>query len=167
MKSDARGRDGGVRQALAEGVKFTGPDAPSAASSWSGTRQVLYSITKHAMRRSANEIGQLRFHFGRKCLAIRHRLLTEFFPPIESARQESNLAHGSLERADARPRGNDAQRNRAACISAQIIGRRSCRTNLREKPRNAVCLNGIRHDDDSPDAASSDAAWTSCLCEIR
>src|SRR5262249_4517384 len=96
MKSDARGRDGGVRQALAEGVKFTGPDAPSAASSWSGTRQVLYSITKHAMRRSANEIGQLRFHFGRKCLAIRHRLLTEFFPPIESARQESNRAHASL-----------------------------------------------------------------------
>src|SRR5215469_4670902 len=42
---------------------------------------------------------QLRFHFGRKCLAIRHRLLTEFFPPIESARQESNRAHGSLERA--------------------------------------------------------------------
>jgi hypothetical protein len=25
--------------------------------------------------------------------------LTEFFPPIESARQESNRAHGSLERA--------------------------------------------------------------------
>src|SRR5215469_5478503 len=50
---------------------------------------------------------QLRFHFGRKCLAIRHRLLTEFFPPIESARQESNRAHGSLERAHARPRGND------------------------------------------------------------
>src|SRR5262245_26515435 len=36
--------------------------------------------------------AQLRFHFGRKCLAIRHRLLTEFFPPIESARQESNRA---------------------------------------------------------------------------
>src|SRR6516162_6045293 len=35
----------------------TGPDTPSAASSWSGTRQVLYSITKHAMRRSADEIG--------------------------------------------------------------------------------------------------------------
>jgi hypothetical protein len=32
--------------------------------------------------------AQLRFHFGRKCLAIRHRLLTEFFPPIESARQK-------------------------------------------------------------------------------
>ena len=47
--------------------------------------------------------AQLRFHFGRKCLAIRHRLLTEFFPPIESARQESNRAHGSLERARARP----------------------------------------------------------------
>jgi hypothetical protein len=47
------------------------------------------------------ESAQLRFHFGRKCLAIRHRLLTEFFPPIESARQESNRAHGSLERAHA------------------------------------------------------------------
>jgi hypothetical protein len=34
-------------------------------------------------------------------------LLTEFFPPIESARQESNRAHGFLERAHARPRGND------------------------------------------------------------
>src|SRR6516162_5814234 len=52
--------------------------------------------------------AQLRFHFGRKCLAIRHwllteffRLLTEFFPLIESARQESNRAHGSLERAHA------------------------------------------------------------------
>jgi hypothetical protein len=33
-------------------------------------------------------------------LAIRHRLLTEFFPPIESARQESNRADGSLERAE-------------------------------------------------------------------
>src|SRR5262245_16247719 len=38
------------------------------------------------MRRSADEIGATRFHFGRKCLAIRHRLLTEFFPPIVSAR---------------------------------------------------------------------------------
>src|SRR5262249_21060833 len=38
------------------------------------------------MRRSADEIAQLRFHFGRKCLASRHRLLTEFFPPIVSAR---------------------------------------------------------------------------------
>src|SRR5262249_38250327 len=45
------------------------------------------------------KLAQLRFHFGRKCLAIRHRLLTEFFPPIESARQESNRAHGSFERA--------------------------------------------------------------------
>src|SRR6516162_3065863 len=53
------------------------------------TRQVLYSITKHAMRRSANEIGATSISFGRKRLAIRHRLLTEFFPPIESARQES------------------------------------------------------------------------------
>src|SRR5215472_17460349 len=51
-----------------------------------GPEQVLYSITKHAMRRSADEIAQLRFHFGRKSLAIRRRLLTEFFPPIEFAR---------------------------------------------------------------------------------
>jgi hypothetical protein len=29
--------------------------------------------------------AQLRFHFGRKCLGIRNRLLTEFFPPIECA----------------------------------------------------------------------------------
>ena len=41
------------------------------------------------MRRSADEIGATSVSFGRKCLAIRHRLLTEFFPPIESARQES------------------------------------------------------------------------------
>jgi hypothetical protein len=39
-------------------------------------------------------------------------LLTEFFPPIESARQESNRAHGSLERAHARPSMMNAQRNR-------------------------------------------------------
>jgi hypothetical protein len=37
-------------------VKFE-LDTRSAASSWSGTRQVLFSITKHAMRRSADEIG--------------------------------------------------------------------------------------------------------------
>jgi dolichol kinase len=40
------------------------------------------------MRRSADEIGATSISFGRKCLAIRHRLLTEFFPPIESARQK-------------------------------------------------------------------------------
>ena len=38
---------------------------------------------------------------------MQHQLLTEFFPLIESARQESNRAHGSLERAHARPRGKD------------------------------------------------------------
>jgi hypothetical protein len=48
--------------------------------------------------------AQLGFHFDPKCLAIRHRLLTEFFAPIESAQQESNRAHGffvlsSVERA--------------------------------------------------------------------
>jgi hypothetical protein len=43
----------------------------------------LYSITKHAMRRSADEIGATSISFRRKYLAIRHRLLTEFFPPIE------------------------------------------------------------------------------------
>jgi hypothetical protein len=42
------------------------------------------------------KLAKLRFHFGGKCLAIRHPLLTEFFPPIESARQESNRAHGFL-----------------------------------------------------------------------
>jgi len=41
------------------------------------------------MRRSADEIDATSISFDRKCLAIRHRLLTEFFPPIESARQES------------------------------------------------------------------------------
>jgi len=39
--------------------------------------------------------------------------LMSLFPPIESARQESNRAHGSLERAHARPRGMmNAQLNR-------------------------------------------------------
>src|SRR5262245_66350282 len=38
--------------------------------------QVLYSITKHAMRRSADGVGATSISFGRKCLAIRHRLLT-------------------------------------------------------------------------------------------
>src|SRR5262245_36337469 len=39
--------------------------------------------------------AQLRFHFGRKCLAIRHRMLTEFFPPIESSQKQrrSRLRH--------------------------------------------------------------------------
>src|SRR5262249_32237397 len=41
-------------------------DTPSAASSWSGTRQVLYSITKHAMRRSADEIGATSISFRPK-----------------------------------------------------------------------------------------------------
>ena len=44
----------------------TGPDTPSAASSWSGTRQVLYSITKHAMRRSADEVGATSISFRPK-----------------------------------------------------------------------------------------------------
>src|SRR5215510_15213348 len=70
-------------------------------------RQVLYSITKHEIAEVPMKYAQLRFHFGRKCLAIRHRLLTECFPPIQSARRESNRAHGSLERAHARPRWND------------------------------------------------------------
>jgi hypothetical protein len=39
---------------------------PSAVSSWSGTRQVLYSITKHAMRRSADEIGATSISFRPK-----------------------------------------------------------------------------------------------------
>jgi hypothetical protein len=38
---------------------------------------------------------------------------------------------------------------------------------LKGEPRNAVCLDGIGHDDDSPNAASSDAARASCPCEIR
>src|SRR5262249_51607274 len=49
----------------------------------------------------------LRFHFGRKCLAIRHRMLTEFFPPIESSQKTTALTAP----AHARPRGND-ERNR-------------------------------------------------------
>src|SRR6516162_3144953 len=46
-------------------------------------RQVLYSITKHAMRRSADEIGATWISFRPKVLAMQHQLLTEFFPPIE------------------------------------------------------------------------------------
>jgi hypothetical protein len=43
------------------------PDTRSAASSsWSGTRQVLFSITKHAMRRSADEIGATSISFRPK-----------------------------------------------------------------------------------------------------
>jgi hypothetical protein len=38
---------------------------------------------------------------------------------------------------------------------------------LKGELRNAVCLDGIGHDDDSPNAASSDAARASCPCEIR
>src|SRR6516225_2580970 len=45
---------------------YTGPDTPSAASSWSRTRQVLYSITKHAMRRSADEICATSISFRPK-----------------------------------------------------------------------------------------------------
>jgi DNA-binding protein H-NS len=47
-------------------AQSSGPDTPSAASSWSGTRQVLYSITKHAMRRSADEIGATSISFRPK-----------------------------------------------------------------------------------------------------
>ncbi len=47
-------------------VLHTGSDTPSAASSWSGTRQVLYSITKHAMRGSADEIGATSISFRPK-----------------------------------------------------------------------------------------------------
>src|SRR5262249_7140162 len=44
-------------------------------------------------------------------------LLTEIFPPIESARQESNRAHGFLERAHARPRGNDERLTESRHVS--------------------------------------------------
>jgi hypothetical protein len=44
-------------------------DTRSAASSWSGTRQVLFSITKHAMRRSADEIGATPISFRREVLS--------------------------------------------------------------------------------------------------
>ena len=50
--------------------------------------QVLYSITKHAMRRNADETGATSISFRPKVFSDRHRLLTEFFPPIESARQK-------------------------------------------------------------------------------
>jgi hypothetical protein len=42
--------------------------------------------------------------------------------------------------------------------------RRRCHTNLAESP-NAVCLNSLRHDGDSPDPVSSDAAKAKCPCE--
>src|SRR5262249_18999658 len=100
--------------------------------------KVLYSITKHAMRRSADEIGATSISFRPKVFSDPASVLTEFFPPIEFARQESNRAHGSLERAHARPRGNDERTTgTAACISASA----------------------------SPNAASSDAANPNCACK--
>jgi hypothetical protein len=42
--------------------------------------------------------------------------------------------------------------------------RRRCHTNLAESP-NAVCLNSLGHDGDSPDPVSSDAAKAKCPCE--
>jgi hypothetical protein len=39
---------------------------PDQSTSWSGTRQVLYSITKHAMRRSADEMGATSISFRPK-----------------------------------------------------------------------------------------------------
>ena len=107
--------------------KHTGPDTPSAASSWSGTRHVLYSITKHAMRRSADEIRATSISFGRKYLAIRHRLLTEFFPPIESASATDSAPAGRANRQA----GADIQCRRLSfvgwslriCFSSTSVGR--------------------------------------------
>src|SRR5262249_13976342 len=47
-------------------------------------RQVLYSITKHAMRRSADEIGATSISFRPKVFSDRHRLLTEFFCELDA-----------------------------------------------------------------------------------
>jgi hypothetical protein len=56
---------GTVGVELSDVFTYTGPDTPSAASSWSGT-QVLYSVTKHAVRRSADEIGATSISFRPK-----------------------------------------------------------------------------------------------------
>jgi transcriptional regulator with XRE-family HTH domain len=54
-----------------------------------------------------------RYHVRRRLMSFMAAVIAEaaalmsLFPPIESARQESNRAHGSLERAHARPQGND------------------------------------------------------------
>src|SRR5262245_55513084 len=61
----------------------TGPDTPSAASSWSGTRQVLYSITKHAMRRSADEIGATSISFRPKVFSDPASVLDLIFPLLQ------------------------------------------------------------------------------------
>jgi hypothetical protein len=50
----------------------------------------LYSITKHAMRTSADEIGATSISFRSKVFSDPGRLLTEFFPPTESVRQDYN-----------------------------------------------------------------------------
>src|SRR5262249_50185885 len=90
----ARGYPSRIKLGVPKIYKIQKSRSPSAASSWSGIRQVLYSITKHAMRRSADEIGATSISFGRKCLAMQHQLLTEFFPPIEFCTTRINRAHG-------------------------------------------------------------------------
>src|SRR5262245_31516378 len=46
----------------------------------------------------------------------------------------------------------------------KLSGRRRCHTNL-AGVQNAICLDGVGHDGDSPNAASSDAANPNCPCK--
>ena len=79
----ARGYPSRIKLGVPKIYKIQKSRSPSAASSWSGTRQVSYSITKHAMRRSADEICATSISFRPKVFSDQHQLLTEFFPPIE------------------------------------------------------------------------------------
>jgi transcriptional regulator with XRE-family HTH domain len=65
-----------------------------------------------------------RYHVRRRLMSFMAAVIAEaaalmsLFPPIESARQESNRAHGSLERAHARPRGNDERTTEPRHVSS-------------------------------------------------
>src|SRR5215831_5788938 len=70
--------------------------------------------------------AQLRFHFGRKCLAIRHRLLTEFFPCKTRKQPRSRLLRAcalreeNAKRVISACRNNQELRNDGHCHPAPV-----------------------------------------------
>src|SRR5262249_42813123 len=98
----------------------------SAASSWPGTRQVLYSITKHAMRRSADEIGATSISFRSKVFSDPAPVVDGIFSAhrVCTTRKHALRAlHRAVAAADAganRSRGARAQANHNAAAQAPI-----------------------------------------------
>ena len=91
----ARGYSSRIKLGVPKIYKIQKSRSPSAASSWSGTRQVLYSITKHAMRRSADEIGATSISFRPKAFSDATSVVDGIFSAHRVCTTRINRAHGA------------------------------------------------------------------------